>query len=176
MRKSKLLSTILLVILSFLLLTGCSNDSDNKANCSALECIKKIKLDNTVEEVNKIIGVKGVLYDKENKCYRYDLDNGETITLKYYSSDKATITASYNKKKLANGKVDLSNLNKKKVKSGLTYDKFKEEIGGVDGTLIEKSEISKTYFWASKDGGYITAIFKNKDNKCFYFYGYGDVR
>ena len=65
---------------------------------------------------------------------------------------------------------------KKKVKSGLTYDKFKEEIGGVDGTLIEKSEISKTYFWASKDGGYITAIFKNKDNKCFYFYGYGDVR
>jgi hypothetical protein len=178
MRKSKLLSTILLVILSFLLLTGCSNDSDKKANCSALECIKKIKVDNTVEEVNKIIGVKGVLYDKENKCYRYDLDNGETITLKYYSSDKATITASYNKKKLANGKVDLSNLNslKKKVKSGLTYDKFKEEIGGVDGTLIEKSEISKTYFWASKDGGYITAIFKNKDNKCFYFYGYGDVR
>lgn len=81
MRKSKLLSTILLVILSFLLLTGCSNDSDKKANCSALECIKKIKLDNTVEEVNKIIGVKGVLYDKENKCYRYDLDNGETITL-----------------------------------------------------------------------------------------------
>ena len=61
-------------------------------------------------------------------------------------------------------------------KHKVTYDKFKEEIGGVDGTLIEKSEISKTYFWASKDGGYITAIFKNKDNKCFYFYGYGDVR
>ena len=36
MRKSKLLSTILLVILSFLLLTGCSNDSDKKANCSAV--------------------------------------------------------------------------------------------------------------------------------------------
>lgn len=178
MRKSKLLVTILLCSLSFLLLTGCSNDSDKKANCASLECIKKIKVDNTVEEVNKIIGVKGVLYDKENKFYRYDLDNGETITLKYYSSDKATIIASYNKKKLANRKVDLSNLNslKKKVKSGLTYDKFKEEIGGVDGTLIEKSEISKTYFWASKDGGYITSIFKNKDNKCFYFYGYGDVR
>ncbi|CDD28935.1 unknown [Clostridium sp. CAG:433] len=178
MKKSKLLLTILLCILSFLLLTGCSNDSDKKANCSALECIKKIKVDNTVEEVNKIIGVKGVLYDKENKFYRYDLDNGETITLKYYSSDTATITASYNKKELANRKVDLSNLNslKKKVNSGITYDKFKEEVGGVDGTLIEKSKISKTYFWASKDGGYITAIFKEKDNKCFYFYGYGDVR
>ena len=83
MRKSKLLVTILLCSLSFLLLTGCSNDSDKKANCSALECIKKIKVDNTVEEVNKIIGVKGVLYDKEKKFYRYDLDNGETITLKY---------------------------------------------------------------------------------------------
>ncbi len=33
MRKSKLLSTILLVILSFLLLTGCSNDSDKKKYC-----------------------------------------------------------------------------------------------------------------------------------------------
>ena len=54
MRKSKLLVTILLCSLSFLLLTGCSNDSDKKANCSALECIKKIKVDNTVEEVNKI--------------------------------------------------------------------------------------------------------------------------
>lgn len=178
MKIYKLFITTILFIFVLFLLTGCSNNSDNKANCSSLECIIKLKVDNTVEEVNKITGVKGVLYDKENKFYRYDLDNGETITLKYYSSDKATITASYNKKKLANRKVDLSNLNslKKKVSSGITYDMFKEEIGGVDGTLIEKSELSNKYFWASKDGGYITAIFRNKDNKCSFFSGYGDTR
>lgn len=178
MKKYKLFVTILLCILSFLLVTGCSNDSEKKANCSSLECIKKIKVENTVEEVNKIIGVKGVLYDKENKFYRYDLDKGETIILKYYSSDKATVSASYDKKKLANKDVDLHNLSnlKKKVSNGITYNEFKKQIGGVEGTLIEKSELSNKYLWVSKNGGYITAIFKKKDNKCFYFSGYGDVR
>ena len=178
MRKNKLFITILLCIFFTLLVTGCSKDSDKKANCSALECIKKIKVDNTVEEINKITGVKGILYDKENKFYRYDLDNGETITLKYYSSDKAIISASYDKKKLANKNVDLHNLSslKKKVSNGINYDEFKKQVGVVEGTLIEKSEVSNKYLWASKNGGYITAIFKKKDNKCFYFSGYGDIR
>ena len=160
MKIYKLFITTILFTFVLFLLTGCSNNSDNKANCSSLECIIKLKVDNTVEEVNKITGVKGVLYDKENKFYRYDLDNGETITF------KNGVLLDYR---------DLNSL-KKKVSSGITYDMFKEEIGGVDGTLIEKSESSNKYFWASKDGGYITAIFRNKDNKCFYFYGYGDVR
>ena len=67
-----------------------------------------------------------------------------------------------------------------KVNSGVSKQPFNEETyeGAFNrvNTLIEKSESSNKYFWASKDGGYITAIFKNKDNKCFYFYGYGDVR
>lgn len=185
MKKSKLLIIILLCTLTLFLVTGCQSKNDSfsgesklKAKCSALECIKKIKVDNTVEEVNKITGVEGRLYDEEYKFYEYDLGNGETITLKYYSSDKATVIASYNKKKLANKNVDLSDLNslKKKVSSGITYDQLKKEIGGVDGTLIEKSESSNKYLWASKNGGYITAIFRNKDNKCSFFSGYGDTR
>lgn len=185
MKRVRLLIVTLLCMFSLFLVTGCQSKNDSssdesklKAKCSALECIKKIKVDNTVEEVNKITGVEGRLYDKEYKFYEYDLGNGETITLKYYSSDKATVIASYNKKKLANKNVDLSDLNslKKKVSSGITYDQFKKEIGGVDGTLIEKSESSNKYLWASKNGGYITAIFRNKDNKCSFFSGYGDTR
>lgn len=185
MKIYKLFITAILFIFILFLLTGCSSKNDSigsenklKAKCSALECIKKIKVENTVEEVNKIVGVEAKLYDKDNKFYRYDLDNGETITLKYYSGDKATIIASYNKKKIANRKVDLSDLNslKKKVSSSITYDEFKQQIGGVDGTLIEKSKLTNKYVWVSKRGGNITAIFRNKDNKCLFFSGYGDVK
>ena len=186
MKRVRLLIVTLLCMFSLFLVTGCQskNDSSNdessklKAKCSALECIKKIKVENTVEDVNKIVGVDGKLTDTEYNFYEYDLGNGETITLKYYAGNKATVIASYDKKKLANKNVDLSDLNslKKKVSSGITYDQFKKEIGGVDGTLIEKSESSNKYLWASKNGGYITAIFRNKDNKCSFFSGYGDTR
>ena len=111
----------------------------------------------SIEDVNKIVGVDGKLTDTEYNFYEYDLGNGETITLKYYAGNKATVIASYDKKKLANKNVDLSDLNslKKKVSSGITYDQFKKEIGGVDGTLIEKSESSNKYSiqYAFRQGG-----------------------
>lgn len=183
MRKCKFL---IVFLFSLFFLIGCSskNDlSDNeiskiKAKCNALECIKKIKPENTVEEVNKIIGIEGRLYDKKSNFYQYDLGHGQTITLKYYSSNKAIIIASYDKKSLANKNVDLSDLKslEKKVNSGIIYDDFKKQIGNIDGILIEKSEFSNKYIWVSKNGGYITAIFRKKDNKCSFFSGYGDTR
>lgn len=162
-----------------LLIVGCASDEEKiKSNCSALECIKIIEPKNTVEEVNKITGVEGVLYDKKNNFYRYDLENGDTITLKYYSGNSAIVSASYNKKKLANRKVDLSNLKnlEKKVDSGIKYDEFIKQIGGVDGILIEKTDLSSKYIWVSKNGGYIYGSFRNENNKCSFFAGYGDTR
>ena len=54
MKKSKLLIIILLCTLTLFLVTGCQSKNDSfsgesklKAKCSALECIKKIKVDNT---------------------------------------------------------------------------------------------------------------------------------
>lgn len=191
MKKSKLLLVTLLCVFSVFLVTGCGKDKvqeDNgvkpkeesklKAKCSALECIKKIEPENTVEEVNKIVGVEGKLTDEKYNIYEYDLGNDETITLKYYSGTTATIVADYDEDEIANKKVDLSDLQglKTKVNSGITYDDFKNEIGGVEGTLIEKSSSSNRYVWVSTKGGNVKATFRTRDNMCSFFSGFGDTK
>lgn len=194
MKKSKLLIGIMCLVLGVTLVTGCgktntkkNNEKTNttteeksklKAKCSAVECIKKIDIENTVEEVNKIIGVDGVLTDKEHNFYEYDLGNDEKITLKYYSGTKATVVADFNRDDVADKKVDLSNLTdlKSKVSSGITYDEFKAEIGNTDGVLFEKSSISNRYMWVSTKGGYVKASFGVTSNKCTFFSGYGDTK
>lgn len=193
MKKGKLLVAFLSLVLFLGFTTGCDKKEvlkDNetktkaeekdklKANCSALECIKKIEPTNTVEEVNKIVGVDGVLTDEKYNIYEYDLGNDEKITLKYYSGKKATIVADYEEDDLADKKVDLSKLQdlKAKVSSGISYDDFKKEIGNVDGTLVEKSDISNKYVWVSKKGGSVKATFRTSDNLCSFFSGFGDTK
>ncbi len=191
MKKSKLLVALLSLVLLIGFTTACdkkevskeketkTEEKDElKAKCSALECIKKIEPTNTVEEVNKIVGVDGVLTDEKYNFYEYDLGDDEKITLKYYSGTKATIVADYDEDELANKKVDLSKLQelKSKVSSGITYDDFKKEIGGVDGTLIEKSDTSNRYIWVSKKGGNVKATFRVSDNMCSFFTGFGDTK
>lgn len=183
MKIRKILVVISITLLCLLSVLGCEKKKEKdeiklKGNCEALECIKQIKPKNTVEEVNKITGVDGLLIDKENNIYKYDLGNNETITLKYYSGSKAVVEASYDNNAIANKKVDLSKFSdlKEKIGSGITYKEFKKEIGGVDGVLIEKSELSKKYIWVSKKGGYIKATFSNSDKKCTFFSGYEDSK
>ena len=98
MKKSKLLVVTFMCMLSLFLVTGCASKTTKdevkkddtketsklKAKCSALECIKKIEPENTVEEVNEIVGVEGKLTSEEYNIYEYDLGNDEKITLKYY--------------------------------------------------------------------------------------------
>lgn len=191
MKKSKLLIAVLLCVFSVFLVTGCDSKKENnnnnskteektkiKAKCSATECIKKIEPTNTVEEVNKIIGVDGVLSDEKYNFYEYDLGNDEKITLKFYSSDKSTIVATFDENDVANKKVNLSKLQdlKAKVNSGITYDNFKKELGDVDGTLIEKSDSSNRYLWKSTKGGNVKASFRTRDNMCTFFSGFGDTK
>lgn len=195
MKKSKLLLGVLSLACITTLVTGCDNPKTRKnvkenktqktekknkikAKCSAIECIKKISVDNTVEEVNKIIGVDGVLTDEKYNFYEYDLGNDEKITLKFYSGSKSTIVADFDKNDIANKKVNLSNMTdlKSKVKSGITYDEFKAIIGNVDGVLIEKSSSTNRYMWVSTKGGYLRASFRNSDNKCTIFSGFGDTK
>lgn len=184
MEKSKLLVCVMCFVLGVTLITGCGKNNTTgknsklKAKCSAIECIKKIDVDNTVKEVNKIIGVDGVLTDEEHNFYEYDLGNDEKITLKYYSGTKATIVADFNRDDIADKKVDLSNVTdlRAKVRSGITYDKFKAEIGDVDGVLFEKSDLTNRYMWVSAKGGYVRASFGAKNNKCTFFSAYGDKK
>lgn len=192
MKTRKIIMSISILVLGIFLVTGCSVKKEIvigkdkkiqekkklKAKCSAVECIKKLNIDVTVEEANKIIGVDGKLTDEKYNFYEYDLGNDEKIILKYYSGDKATIEADFNQDDIANKKVDLSHVNdlKTKVQNGLTYDEFKAEIGNTDGILIEKSQFSNKYLWVSTKGGYIKATFSLSNNKCTIFTGMGDSK
>ena len=192
MKTRKIIMSISILVLGIFLVTGCSVKKEIvigkdkkiqekkklKAKCSAVECIKKLNIDVTVEEANKIIGVDGKLTDEKYNFYEYDLGNDEKIILKYYSGDKATIEADFNQDDIANKKVDLSHVNdlKTKVQNGVTYDEFKAEIGNTDGILIEKSQFSNKYLWVSTKGGYIKATFSLSNNKCTIFTGIGDLK
>lgn len=48
----------------------------------------------------------------------------------------------------------------------VTYNDFKEKVGGVDGTPVTKSYISTSYKCVNKKGGYLKTSFNNKTKKC----------
>ena len=150
--------------LSLLIVTGCEKDTNNdnvnendqnnvteatKGNCSAFECIKMIEPENTVEEINEIIGFEGELTDAEyNK---------------------------YDREELANSAVDFSNYDEidKLLDDGtsLTYEEFVSKVGQVEGTLVEKGTITTKYTWVNSEGGYLTASFSNSSGKCTFVTG-----
>ena len=149
----------------------------SKAKCSAVECIEKIEPENTVEQINEIIGFEGELTDEKYNTYTWQITKDESIVVKYYSSDKGTITVNYKKDSIvANKKVDLSKLTelKPKVTAGISYEEFKKEVGDVDGVLIEKSETSRRYVWATGKGGYVKGSFNYRTDKCTSMIGRGD--
>lgn len=159
-------------------LTGCGNNTTNtgednknatsKGNCTAVECIKKIEPENTVEQINNIIGFNGELTDEKYQKYYWKLSENTGVEVTYYSSAKGTIKIDYDREALVNKKVDFSRYSelKDKINDGITYDDFILYIGNVDGTIIEKSSYSTKYVWVSSDGGYLNGIFSNSTGKC----------
>ena len=183
--KKKLLIGILSLVLVFTL-TGCLPKKTTvtgdrtavkkqiKGNCAALECIKKLKPENTVEEINAVIGFEGKLSDEKNKIYVWEIASDEKITASYYSSDKATIEASYNKDELKNDKVDFSKYDEIQtaLKSGssLTYDEFCSKVND-QGHLYKISTYSNQYVWVNKNAEYLTGTFSTSTNKCTFVIG-----
>lgn len=172
---------------AILLVTGCGSSDEkttttkkeeekkSKGNCVAVECIKKIQSENTVEEINKIIGFEGKLTDEKYSKYYWELSEDEGVEVTYYSSDKGTIKITYNEDDIKNKKVDFSKYDEisSLLKSGtsLTYDEFVEKVGGVEGTLIEKGSITNKYTWIDSDGSYLNASFSTSSNKCTFVTG-----
>ena len=145
-----------------------------KGKCEALECIKKLKSENTVEDINKVIGFEGTLTDEKNKIYKWEIAENETITASYYSSTKATIDASYDKEALKNKKITFAKYDEiqsaLKNGSSLTYDEFCKKVNG-KGTLYSVSSYSKKYVWVNKNGEYLTGTFSTSTNKCTFVIG-----
>jgi hypothetical protein len=167
-------------ILLLTTLTGCGNKettesstSKTKGNCTAVECVKQISPENTVEEINNIIGVDGELTDETYNKYYWELSEDSGVEVTYYSSSKGTIVADIDRDILANSQVDFSRYDElqPKVNDGITYSEFISYIGNVEGTIIEKSSYSTKYVWVASDGSYLNATFSNSSNKCTFVSG-----
>ena len=145
-----------------------STTESNKEDLKVFEYMDKIKPENTVEEINSIIGSDGELVDEKYNKYYWKLSENVGIEVAYYSSTKGTIKLDIDKSKIAIKNVDFSKYNelKDKVKSGITYDEFKTYLGNIDGVIVEKSSYSTKYTWASENGSYINGTFSNSSNKC----------
>jgi len=180
--KKKLLVGLLSLVCVFTL-TGCISKKgivpktvkkDIKGNCAPLECIKKLKSENTVEEINKIIGFEGTKTDEKYNIYTWNITSNDKITATYYSSDKATIEASYERDELKDKKINFSKYEEiqSALKSGssLTYDEFCKKVNG-KGHLYSVSSYSKKYVWVNAKGEYLTGTFSTSTNKCTFVIG-----
>lgn len=176
----KIIGIILVVLLGTM--TGCTNSNNNnennttattKGNCTATECIKQITIDNTVEEINKIIGINGELIDENYNKYYWKLSENSGIEVTYYSGKKGTIKIDIDKSTLANNNVEFSKYEElqTKVKEGISYNTFISYVGNVEGTIIEKSSATTKYIWVAKDGSYLNGSFSNSSGKCTFISG-----
>lgn len=175
---------LFVLVLSLCSLTGCGNaKTDNnignnnsekiKGNCTAVECIQQIKVENTVEEINKIIGITGELTDEKRNEYYWEISENTGITVTYNSSTKGNIKIDANRDIFKNSKVDLSQLDTLKVRinDGLTYDQVKSYLGNVDGVLTEKGTVTNKYTWVNNNGGYVNVSFSATSGKCTSMFG-----
>lgn len=180
--KKKML-TVIYGVLLIGTLTGCGNNNSVgtdggsttqiKGNCTAIECIKKINPEHTVEQINDIIGLEGELIDEKYNKYYWSITEETGVEVSYYSSDKGQISIDYDRDALADSKVDFSRYSElePKIKEGITYQDFISYIGNVEGTVIEKSSFSTKYVWVDKDGGYLQGTFSSSSGKCTFASG-----
>lgn len=186
--KKRNISTIVIILLIVVTLTGCNKKIDKKTagqtkhngNCSSIDCIKRIKTNFTVTDVNKTIGIDGKVIDEANQQYTWKLSDEESVNITFNSDKdlsgstvkKATtiISIDYDEKDLEDKNLDSSKYKtiNSSFKDGnsLTYDQFKEKLGGIEGKLIAKSNTEEQYIWIDENGHYIKAIFSLKEKKC----------
>ena len=191
--KNKVLTKIVLLILILCLtvaLSGCgmskkteedgaiesstevATEDTSKKDLVAFEYMDKLSPENTVEEINEIIGFEGELTDEKYNEYTWNITDDTKITATYYSSKTATIKIDIDNKLLKDDKADLSCAKDLKAEinstNGITYDDFVSKIG-TNGYIVEKSSSSTKYKWVNKNGGYLTGTFSNSSGKCTFF-------
>ena len=182
-KKKKLFYCMVASVFVLGLATGCSSkklDStkgkdeepakeEKKGNCTIVECMKSIEITNSVEDIDNIIGFKGEPISEGSTTYVWRFT--DTTKIEYKPSDgQGSISATIDRNTIKDKKVDFSKYSeiKELLNNGtsLTYDEFKEKVGGVEGTVVGKSSLSKRYTWVNAQGGYLTASFSEKTGKC----------
>ena len=150
-----------------------SNNSD-KEDLKVFDFIDKIKPENTVEEINTIVGSEGELVEEKYNKYSWKITEDTTLTATYYSSKTATISITIDDDLLKDDKTDLSTASNLKSEinseNGIKYEDLVSRFG-TNGHIVEKSSSSTVYKWVNGKGGYIRATFSNSTGKCTFFSG-----
>ncbi len=140
------------------------------ANYDVFECIKQIETDNTLEEVNEIIGFEGEYIGTEYEVYYWQLTEDTGVQVQFFDSGNCRIDIDFKNKTIADKKNDFSKFSEIEEKlnsgEGLTYDEFVQIIGGVEGVLETKSSSALGYTWINDEGGYLTAQFDSETLEC----------
>lgn len=187
---------ILFVVVCFLVLlgvtTGCDlkktseqksdekTESKSKGKCDVFECIERLDANNTLEEINEVIGFEGELTSDEEKykVYTWELTEDTSIKVQFTyivsaitneTTTRATISANFPGKMIPKT-ADFSKWNEIKTKldnkESLTYDEFVKLVGGTEGKMKQKTQDSVSYTWYNAENGYLTATFDIETKKC----------
>ena len=134
---------------------------------SAFDAIKSIEPENTVEEINAIMGFEGELTDAEYNVYCWDITDSESIKVLYGESDYGTIEVIADTSSKKQDGIDFSKSDEllEKVEDGISYADFIAYIGNIDGIITLKGRNRVQYEWVSNDGSRMSAQF-DEDGQC----------
>lgn len=175
MKLKKILVKSMICLCTLCFMTGCAEEKleekpkeEVKANCTIVECMKKIEATNTMEEINEIIGFESTTDAMIGSDPIWKFDSKNWISFKTYGEDDTTIQATIDKESLKNENIKLptsSELQKDLNNGSFTYEEFVEKVGG-EGTLTSISKGSVIYTWVDKNGQRLGATFNNTSGKC----------
>ena len=175
---------VFLFLFMIITFTGCSlkkgsSSEPIKGECKVTECIERIGLKDTLEEVNEIMGFDGTLVKEEDDYteYKWEVSKSSSVKVAFYKDGKNDISIKFNKEDVKNDKIDFSNFKemKKLIQTGkMDYDTFKEKVGGIDGTLVQKSFYTKQYLWYNSSTKYFNATFSETTGMCTLLTGYNE--
>lgn len=151
-----------------------------KGDCDFYSCLTKVTDESTVSEVTTVFGFEPEKTSKaENSfdTYVWTFDEDHTIEMTVSKSTGSTITIKldkYDDDEIAQKGVTFadvqtikSNLN---VGDGVSYNEFRDYMGGVDGILIEVGSWNKYEWRSTTEKGYIDGSFGDS-GKCMFMSG-----
>ena len=172
MKLKKLMLGLMTILCAICFMTGCTEQEleektpeETKGNCTVTECIKKIEVTNTVEEISAIIGFEPTTSEYSGEK-TWKLDSKNWITLKY-AGESPILQATIDKETIKNENVKLPTQSELKelLNKGMTYEDLVETLGA-EGTLESKTQGSIGYVWADKNGQRLGATINNQSKKC----------
>lgn len=181
--KNKVLTLLLCGVLALTMfaITGCGEKVENEQKIEEVQskgkydvfgCMEKLDATMTLEQMNEVIGFEGEKTSETDSytVYKWELTDDTGITSQFHTKyNTATISANYPNKMITE-KADFSKWDEIKSKLNkreeITYDEFVKLVGGVQGKMDQKTSTSTTYKWLNNEGGYLSAYFDVKTNKC----------